>query len=215
MKWGLIILSLILLSISFYLLFYFNLIPMKSYSADDFGIETIYSTIDYNNNGADDFTDILAGAREYVAYQPVYKSGYYSGGYPPLEEGVCTDVIWYAFQYAGYDLKEMVDLDISLFPERYTSITIVDPNIDFRRVRNLEVFFEYNATSLTTDISKIEEWQPGDIVVFDGHIAIISDIRNSVGVPYIIHQSTRPVKEEDALQLYGEILGHYRWEVAD
>ena len=50
-------------------------------------------------------------------------------------------------------------------------------NIDFRRVGNLYVFFHKYAESLTLDISKIEEWQPGDIVVFGSmkHIGIISD----------------------------------------
>ena len=42
----------------------------------------------------------------------------------------------------------------------------VDKNIDFRRVKNLKVYFDNNAISLTTDINEIEEWQGGDIVVF-------------------------------------------------
>ncbi len=37
---------------------------------------------------------------------------------------------------------------------------------DFRRVKNLKVYFDNNAISLTTEINEIEEWQGGDIVVF-------------------------------------------------
>ena len=34
---------------------------------------------------------------------------------------------------------------------------MADKNIDFRRVRNLKTYFDYNAISLTTDVLRIEE----------------------------------------------------------
>ena len=37
---------------------------MWIYTAEDFGIDTIYSCIDFNGNGIDDYTDILLGARK-------------------------------------------------------------------------------------------------------------------------------------------------------
>ena len=43
-------------------------------------------------------------------------------------------------------------------------------NIDFRRVKNLKIYFEHTAISLTTDVNDIEQWQGGDIVVFKNHI---------------------------------------------
>ena len=63
------------------------------------------------------------------------------------------------------------------------------------------------------DIKEIEEWQPGDIVIFnESHIGIISDKRNKNGTPYLIHNSAQPVREEDVLERYeSEITGHYRW----
>lgn len=194
-----------------YILFYFNIIPKKIYTAEDFGIKTIKSEIDRDQDGLDDYTDILSSARAYVKTKPKYKSAYYAGGYPPAGEGVCTDVIWKAFQGAGYSLKELVDADIAQNVNRYPGVSDKpDPNIDFRRVRNLIVFFERHAESLTRDLNEIAEWQPGDIVVFDGHIAIVSDKRNKKGVPYIIHNGGQPVFEEDAMARY-EIAGHYRW----
>ena len=51
----------------------------KSYSAKDFGIEVIKSQNDTNNNGIDDYTDILNGARMDAKNHPKYKSVYYSG----------------------------------------------------------------------------------------------------------------------------------------
>ena len=63
---------------------------------ESFHIKRVLSDIDYDQDGIDDYTDILLGAREYVSSKPIYKSAYYQGGYPPINEGVCTDVIWYA-----------------------------------------------------------------------------------------------------------------------
>ena len=77
-----------------------------SYTAEDFGIEIIKSDSDKDNDGIDDYTDILLGAKAEAKRKPKYKSVYYAGGYPPDTEGVCTDVIWRALKDAGYILKE-------------------------------------------------------------------------------------------------------------
>lgn len=187
----------------------------KVYTAKDFGIETIISKTDYDKDGIDDYTDILQGAKKEAKKRPKYKSAYYAGGYPPDEEGVCTDVIWRALKNAGYSLKDMVDEDIKNNVEEYPRVEAKpDPNIDFRRVPNLKVYFERNQLVLTTDLDKIEEWQPGDIVIFGSkHIGIISDKRNKKGIPYLIHNAGQPFREEDILETYNKyesITGHYR-----
>lgn len=185
------------------------------YYAKDFDIETVISKIDYDNDGIDDYTDILQGAKIETENKPTYKSAYYSGGYPPDNEGVCTDVIWRALKNAGYLLKDMVDEDIKNNVDKYPRVDgKPDSNIDFRRVPNLKVYFERNQINLTTDLSKIEEWQPGDIVVFgSSHIGIISDKRNKKGIPYLLHNGGQPLREEDILEVYNKykpITGHYR-----
>jgi uncharacterized protein YijF (DUF1287 family) len=83
--------------------------------------------------------DFVQGARKDAQVKPLYKDAYYSGGYPPDNEGVCTDVIWRAFKNAGYDLKKMIDSDIKNNINDYPRIRgeRPDPNIDFRRVQNL------------------------------------------------------------------------------
>ena len=187
----------------------------KVYYAEDFGIEIIRSSKDYNNNGIDDYTDILLGARKDAENKPTYKSAYYAGGYPPDDEGVCTDVIWRAFQNAGYYLKDMVDEDIKNNVEIYPRVNgKPDPNIDFRRVPNLKVYFDRNAISLTKNIKDIDKWQAGDIVIFgNSHIGIISDKRNKNGIPYLIHNANQANREEDVLELWNAfetITGHYR-----
>ncbi len=189
---------------------YYSLLPKKAYSNEDFGISTYQSSKDYDQDGIDDQTDLLMGAREYVAKKTKYKSKYYASRYPDDEYGVCTDVVAQAFLQAGYDLRELVDEDIRAHPEEY-EISVVDKNIDFRRVKNLMVFFERNAQKLSVDKSQIDQWQGGDIVIFPHHIAIVSSKRNKQGVSYIIHHGGQPVYEEDALDRY-EIIGHYRWK---
>ncbi|MCI9434131.1 MAG: DUF1287 domain-containing protein [Bacilli bacterium] len=209
--------ALLIILISILLLKIF--IKPKTYLASDFGIETIISKNDYDNDGVDDYTDIMLGARMDAINKPKYKSVYYAGGYPPDDEGVCSDVIWRAFKNAGYNLKDMIDLDIKNNPDDYPGLDKVpDPNIDFRRVRNLKVFFDKYATSLTLDPYNIAAWQPGDIVIFGtsyNHIGIISDKRNKKGIPYLIHNASQYNREEDALEAWYKksgITGHYRYE---
>ncbi len=187
----------------------------KVFWAQDFGIETIVSSKDYDNDGIDDYQDILQGAKIEAKNKPKYKSAYYVGGYPPDDEGVCTDVIWRSLKNAGYNLKDMIDEDIKNNVESYPRVEgKPDPNIDFRRVPNLKVYFEKNQISLTTDLDNIKDWQPGDIVIFGStHTGIISDKRNKKGIPYLLHNGGQRLREEDILEVYNNfnpISGHYR-----
>ena len=183
----------------------------KTYSNEDFGIKTYISTSDGDSDGIDDQSDILAGARKYVATKPRYESRYYNGGYPDDGFGVCTDVVANAFLNAGYDLMKLVSADIKRSPADYGS-DVGDDNIDFRRVRNLLVYFRHTAAELTTDISEIDEWQGGDIVVFEGHIGIVSDRRNKNGTPLVIHHGSQneTQNEQDILELRDDIVAHFR-----
>lgn len=193
------------------ILYKINVIPHKYYYNSHFGITTYVSEVDKDNDGIDDQTDILKGVRAYIDTKPKYKSAYYAGGYPDDEYGVCTDVVAQGFLAAGYDLMTLVNQDIQANPEDY-DIEMADINIDFRRVRNLYVYFQHTAISLTTDISKFEEWQGGDIIVFENHIGIVSDRRNENGIPFIIHHGspTQVGYEQDILEGREDIIGHFR-----
>lgn len=198
---------------------YLSFIPKKYYTNEDFGIERVVSPNDANGNGVDDYTDILLGARVDAKNKPKYKSAYYAGGYPPDDEGVCTDLVWRAFKHAGYNLKDMVDRDIAENVSLYPRVEgRPDKNIDFRRVKNLKVFFDRHAVSCSPDPFDIDQWQPGDIVIFGKgytHIGIISDRRNKDGIPYLIHNAGQPNREEDVLLRYADsetVTGHYRFE---
>ncbi|MDD4843755.1 MAG: DUF1287 domain-containing protein [Anaerotignum sp.] len=197
--------------VGIYILYYFNIIPHKKYSNEDFNIQRYVSDIDRDSDGIDDQTDILKGVRNYVSTNPKYKSKFYETGYPDDEYGVCTDVVAFGLQSAGYDLMELLNEDILNHRDLY-NIETVNKNIDFRRVRNLRVYFTNNAISLTTDKSDIEQWQGGDIVIFNAHIGIVSDNRNKKGMPFIIHHAYRFQLdyEEDILENRNDIIGHYR-----
>lgn len=184
----------------------------KNYYEDvDFNIETYVSSVDKDNDGIDDQTDMLGNVKEYISKNPKYKSKYYDTGYPNDEYGVCTDVVAFGMLGAGYDLMELVNEDILKNPKKY-NLENIDKNIDFRRVRNLKIYLDSNAISLTTDINQIEKWQGGDIIVFEKHIGVISDKRNKNGIPYVIHHAN-PYQlnyEEDFLEYRNDIVGHYR-----
>ena len=210
--YAIIIALLIFCSIVFYVPTHYRR-TSASRPEDDYQnrIPQFHSSADRDDDGVDDQLDILNGALAYVSTHPKYKSRYYETGYPDDGYGVCTDVVAYALKNAGYDLQVLVDADIREQPQDYM-VEEQDANIDFRRVRNLKVFFSHTAVALTTDVSEIEEWQGGDIVIFERHIGIVSDRRNKNGVPYIIHHNDpwQTAYEQDVLEKRTDIVGHYR-----
>lgn len=192
-------------------LWFYNIFPHARRTGEDFGIARYLSPCDRDGDGVDDQSDILAGARAYISAKPQYGSKYYPGGWPDDGCGVCTDVAAQALLAAGYDLQALLAADIAAAPEAYPQIEMPDPNIDFRRVVNLQVYFARNAQPLTTDPRDIAAWQGGDIVIFPHHIAIVSDVRNRWGVPFLIHHAN-PYQlryEEDVMAHY-RVVGHYR-----
>lgn len=201
----------VLLVAGFGALYKNNYIPHRKYSGEHFGIRQYVSPTDKDADGIDDQTDILQSVRAYLDTKPKYKSKYYNSGYPDDAYGVCTDVVAFGLLGAGYDLQELMDADITQSPEEY-GIEKPDKNIDFRRVVNMAVYFKKYAVSLTTDTSEIDQWQGGDIVVWKHHVGVISDMRNSKGVPFVLHNGSpyQAGYEQDVLETYGEILGHYR-----
>lgn len=205
---NMLVLALIILLaiISFYHTGLFGKIFNKSYVS-----LITKSDIDYDNDDIDDYSDILEGAKKFIDKKPRYKSAYYDGGYPTDDNYVCTDIIWFALKNAGYDFKKLIDEDISNNKKEYDE-DVGDKNIDFRRVRNINVFLERNTMSLS--VSSIDTFNPGDIVVYKDHIAIVSDRKNSKGINYILHHDGYHDYEDDGL-FRKDIIGHYRWRLKD
>lgn len=183
------------------------------YTARDFDIEVITSSIDFDQDGIDDYSDFVIGAKKDADNYPKYDDAYVSGGYPNNDVGVCTDVIWRAFKEAGYNLKDMIDLDIETYPQDYPHIEAADKNIDFRRVPNQHIFFKKYAQELTLDKNDIASWQPGDIVIFNNndHVGIVSDKRTKEGITYIYHNGGQLKRHENYLE-NSTIIGHFRFD---
>jgi len=179
------------------------------------------SKVDKNENGIADPIDIVNAARKESQQKTIYKDAYYTGGYPPDGEGVCTDVVWRGFKGINVLIKDLIDKDIKQNISQYKRVNgKADPNIDFRRVVNQDVYFNKNCLQLTLelkegDINNLKEWQPGDIIVFfEGyeHIGIISDKRDENGIPYVIHNSHPSASEGKLSWFTNPIHGHYRWK---
>ena len=183
-------------------------------------VPAIKSPVDFNGNGLDDYADFVLGARADAKNLPHYDGSFYTaGGYPPDGIGVCTDTVWRAFKAAGYSLKDMVDRDIKENTGLYPRVGgKPDPNIDFRRVKNLVIFFERYAVSLPVGKNDLSIWKPGDIVIYENcsHIGIVSDKGNIGGRPLLIHNAGNFNlfgKENDQL-FYTGIIGHYRFDAS-
>lgn len=188
---------------------------------------------DANGDGINDQEDILQGAKlelERKAKNIIAEESinYFEGGDPPPDKAICTDIIARAFTNAGYNLRMLVDKDIKgnfgEYPWELWEVKVADPNIDYRRLENLIIFFQRNAKSLIIDIDpknpkNLFQWLPGDIIFWDinrngsvDHCGILSDRPNKENIPYVIHNYLKPgyTVEEDVLQKW-LIIGHFRF----
>lgn len=153
----------------------------------------------------------LESARTQKGVVTSYDTGYYAGGFPPENTGACTDVVERALRELGYDWKGLIDADMRKNPHLYSSS--YDSNINFRRVRNVKIFLDRTAESLSLD----EIYLPGDIVTYDQipgslwHIAIVSDKKSFDGTPLLLHNYGRGVVEDNFLHRWNAPkTGHYR-----
>jgi uncharacterized protein len=166
---------------------------------------------------------MLAGAVEQTkltkTYDPAYVVLDYPNGDVPVERGVCTDVVIRAMRKAGLDLQKDVHEDMaanfSSYPTKW-GLTRADPNIDHRRVPNLQTFFTRKGKSLAVT-DKAGDYLPGDIVSWDldgkgmTHIGIISNLWSEKNKRYlIIHNIGGGTQAEDRIFDW-KVTGHYRY----
>ncbi len=166
---------------------------------------------------------LLESANEQIKVTRNYTQDYFVIPYPngdvPIETGACTDVIIRAFRNVGIDLQKEVHEDMkanfALYPTKW-GMDKTDPNIDHRRVLNLQTFFTRKGKSLPIT-EKAKDYKPGDIVAWDlngkgmTHIGIVSNQWNEKTKRFsIIHNIGGGTNEEDRLFEW-KILGHYRY----
>lgn len=156
-----------------------------------------------------------------VTYDGSYRRIGYPGGDVPADRGVCTDVVIRAYRTLGIDLQVLVHEDMRRSFDAYPRLWGLrrpDPNIDHRRVPNLQAFLqragagrEIGRTARDFDAGDLVTWMlPGNLP----HIGIVSDRRSPDGVPLVVHNVGRGARVEDVLFAW-PITGHYRYALGD
>ncbi|MDR6289735.1 hypothetical protein E9232_002250 [Inquilinus ginsengisoli] len=153
-----------------------------------------------------------------VTYDPAYVRLAYPDGDVPRDRGVCTDVVIRAYRDAfGLDLQRLVHEDMRANFFRYPQswgLKRPDPNIDHRRVPNLQAFFRRFGQALPPDTA-LAELAEGDLVTqtLPGnlpHIAVVTGLRGASGAPLAVHNIGGGARLEDRLPDF-PITGRYRF----
>lgn len=155
-----------------------------------------------------------------IIYDPSYFAIKYLNGDVPKNKGVCTDVIIRSYRKLGIDLQKEVHEDMKSHFSQYPNLkkwgmTKTDPNIDHRRVPNLEVYFERKGAKLA--VSKYaNDYKTGEIVTWLinnklPHIGIITNRKSTDGKRnLIVHNVGNGQVLEDCLFSYS-IVGHFKY----
>ncbi len=174
---------------------------------------------------ADDFGAQLAAAaiertRHHIVYDAAYRPIAYPLGDVAPDRGVCSDVVVRSLRALGVDLQELVHEDMNAAFAAYPAhwgLAAPDPNIDHRRVPNLEAFFVRNNMRLAPSDDPTG-YQPGDIVAWNlkgenggwlPHIGVVTGQIGPSGAPMVVHNIGAGPKHEDVLFSW-PMTGHYR-----
>lgn len=170
----------------------------------------------------DDIARVLAAAHAQVGVTVIYDPGYrnlaYPGGDVPINRGVCSDVVVRAWRAAGIDLQAEIHHDMrqnfAAYP-RIWRLARADPNIDHRRVPNLETWLARRGSRLAVTADPAD-YRAGDLVSWrldrgQPHIGIVSDHRSGDGLrPLIVHNIGAGTQLEDVLFAW-QISAHFRY----
>lgn len=136
----------------------------------------------------------------------------------PDSIGVCTDVVIRSYRAPGIDLQQRVHEDMkrafAAYPKHW-GLAAPDPNIDHRRVPNLQRFLERQGAALPVTRDPAG-YRPGDLVTWMlpghlPHIGIVVDRRSDDGArPLLVHNIGAGPRLEDVLFEW-EVTGRYRW----
>lgn len=172
---------------------------------------------------------LVAAARRQIgvttSYDHAYRPLAYPGGDVPMRTGVCADVVIRAARTAwGLDLQRLVHEDMAAhfdaYPKRW-GLKAPDPNIDHRRVPNLETYWTRQGARLWTSpggrsgSSFPGPLLPGDILTwrcFPGggpHVAVVSEDGRW---PRIVQNIGLGVREDWLFLMWPHAAtAHFRW----
>lgn len=160
----------------------------------------------------------LALSGEDITYDAAYYKIDYPGGDITTGKGNAADVVIRCLRGIGIDLQLEVHEDMTrnfrLYPQLWSAMK-ADPNIDHRRIPNLERFFKRHGQSLTPTRDHAD-YQFGDIVVWS-----LADAEKHIGIivpgpgersaePWVVHHKDTRIKWEDVLFDY-KIEAHFRY----
>jgi len=160
----------------------------------------------------------LAHSGSRVSYDPVYYKIDYPNGDVPVNKGVAADVIVRCYRALGIDLQEKIHEDMTAHFREYPQLWVAnepDPNIDHRRVPNLDRFFSRYGQALATT-RDVSAYEPGDVVVWaldngQPHIGIIvPGPANRSEEPWVVHNHQAGVQWENVLFDH-KVISHYRY----
>lgn len=166
--------------------------------------------------------EVLAAAHAQVGvtlvYDPAYRRLDFPNGDVPADRGVCSDVVVRAWRAIGIDLQVGLNRDMrahfAAYP-RIWGLAKPDPNIDHRRVPNLETFLRRHGESFPPG-RDAAAYRPGDLVSWrlergEPHIGIVSNRRSADGRrPLIVHNIGAGTQVEDVL-FHWPPVGHFRY----
>nr|WP_228458458.1 DUF1287 domain-containing protein [Chryseobacterium hagamense] len=161
----------------------------------------------------------LSLTKDKVIYDPAYFVIKYPNGDVPAGKGVCTDVVIRAYRKLGIDLQKEVHEDMAKnFPKypKTWGLKKPDPNIDHRRVPNLQVFFARYGKSKSTETTP-GLYIPGDIITWllPGnltHIGMVVNRKSADGKRYlIVHNIGKGQVLKDCLFKF-KMTGHYQYQ---
>lgn len=154
-----------------------------------------------------------------VTYDPAYIKIDYPNGDVPKDVGVCTDVVIRSYRTMDIDLQRDVHEEITKHFDAYPNrrrwgLTKPDPNIDHRRVPNLQVLFARKGENLAVTKNP-EDYIPGDLVTWNvagrPHIGIVVNRKRGKSKRYmVVHNIGQGPLLEDMLFEY-PVTGHYRY----
>ncbi len=177
----------------------------------------------YRPGEPDNFSRKLSQAaiertKHVVRYDGSYRKISYPNGDVPKHLGVCTDVIIRAYRKLGIDLQKDIHEDMKanfrVYPNLW-GLSKPDPNIDHRRVPNLQTLFRRKGVILPLTNYQAD-YVAGDIVTWMlpgnlPHIGIIVNSgRRNEQKPLVVHNIGSGPVTEDILFEY-KITGHYRY----
>jgi len=162
----------------------------------------------------------LQQTKSHVSFDNSYRVIAFPGGDVPPDRGYGPDVIVRGYRALAIDLQRLVNDDMSANFKAYPDIfkaSKPDPNIDHRRVPNLERFFKRHGEELPAS-RDAHNYAVGDIVVWrvgeEKHMGIVtpgpgerSDER------WVVHNLDRGPVWEDCLFEF-EPVGHYRYDAS-